>query len=263
MKITSHGLVSVITPTYNCGKYITETIKSVLAQTYTDWEMIIVDDCSTDDTKYIVEEISKNDNRIKYYCLKKNSGAAIARNTALKLASGRWIAFLDSDDLWMETKLQEQIDFMINENYSFTYTPYDVIDNRGNPIGKIVSGPKHISRAGMLSYCWPGCLTVIYDRKKIGDICIPDIKKNNDYAMWLLICRKSCCHRYCNVLSRYRIREGSISRVGIFRLIKWHYRLFRIVEQTNIVTSMLLTFNNILFGTIKKLIYNKPYKHIQ
>ena len=94
------GLVSIITPTYNCGKFITETIQSVKAQSYTNWEMIIVDDCSSDDTKVVVEELQKNDSRIRYYCLEKNSGAAVARNTALKLAKVRWIAFLDSDDLW-------------------------------------------------------------------------------------------------------------------------------------------------------------------
>ena len=150
------GLVSIITPTYNCGRFIGETIESVQAQTYTGWEMIIVDDCSSDNTRKVVEEYQKNDSRIQYYCLEKNSGAAIARNIALQLAKGRWIAFLDSDDLWDPTKLEHQIKFMLENGYYFTCTERNVIDEQSKPIGKYLSGPKRISELGMCCYSWPG-----------------------------------------------------------------------------------------------------------
>lgn len=108
----NEGLVSIITPTYNCGRYIAETIMSVVGQTYADWELIVVDDCSTDDTREIVSRFAAADSRISYHCLDRQSGAAAARNLAMWLARGRWMAFLDSDDLWMPRKLERQIRFM-------------------------------------------------------------------------------------------------------------------------------------------------------
>lgn len=249
------GLVSIITPTWNCGRFIAETIESVLAQTYPNWEMLIVDDCSTDNTRDIVA--SFNDPRIKYHCLESNSGAAVARNTALRMAKGRWIAFLDSDDLWKPDKLERQISFMQKSNYAFSYHPYSEIDEEGKYLNKSITGPKFISRMGMISYCWPGCLTVMYDVEKVGVIQIPDIKKNNDYAMWLMISHKVSCYLLNENLAFYRKRRGSISNHGYSSLIKWHYRLFRIVEKKNSITSTILTANNLFWGVFKKFYYVK------
>lgn len=251
------GLVSIITPTWNCGRFIAETIESVLSQTYENWELIIVDDCSTDNTKEIVERYRKQDSRIKYSCLERNSGAAVARNTALKLAKGRWIAFLDSDDLWKPEKIEHQLKFMVKNNYAFSYHKYTEIDENGLSLHKIFSGPRHITRIGMISYCWPGCLTVMYDKSIIGDIQIPDIKKNNDYAMWLLISRKASCYRMNMSLAMYRRRKGSISNHNYISLIKWHYRLFREVESSNPILASLQTLNNLFWGLYKKLVYSK------
>lgn len=250
-------LVSIVTPTYNCGKFISETIKSVQSQTYKNWEMIIVDDCSTDDTEKIVSEFVKNDERIKYYCLKENSGAAVARNTALRLATGRWIAFLDSDDLWLGEKLEKQIAFMANNNYQFSYTAYREIDEMGQDLNKIIWGPRKITRFGMISYCWPGCLTVMYDAEKVGLIQIPNIKKNNDYAMWLKICTQANCYLLNEKLACYRKRSGSISNHSYTSLIKWHYRLFREVELSNPVLASIQTLNNIFWGLYKKFVFTK------
>ncbi len=250
-------MVSIITPTYNCGRFIAETIERVQSQTYGDWEMIIVDDCSSDNTKEIVERYQKNDARIHYHCLEKNSGAAVARNTALKLARGKWIAFLDSDDLWSPDKLEKQIDFMVSHDYHFSYTQYEEIDEEDNPLGVFVSGPRHINKIGMFSYCWPGCLTVMYDREKVGLIHIPDIKKNNDYAMWLKVIKKADCYLLKENLAKYRKRRGSISSGGYTSLIKWHYRLFRIVESSPQPIAAILTLNNLFWGVIKKLFYVK------
>lgn len=251
------GLVSIITPTYNCGRFIAETIQCVQAQSYPNWEMIIVDDCSTDNTKDIVEQYQKEDVRVKYYCLPNNSGAAEARNEALRRAKGKWIAFLDSDDLWTHDKLEKQINFMVRNDCCFSYTQYEEIDEENTLLGVKVSGPSHISKKGMYSYCWPGCLTVMYDRELVGLIQIPNIRKNNDYAMWLKVIKKSDCFLLKENLAKYRRRIGSISSGSYSSLIKWHYRLFREAEGSSKFVAVLLTVNNLFWGVIKKLFYVK------
>lgn len=182
------GLVSIIMPSYNTASYIKETIQSVLNQTYQNWELIIVDDCSADNTDEVLGTIK--DPRIRYFKNDKNSGAAVSRNKALREARGQWIAFLDSDDLWMPEKLEKQIHFMEKNDYSFSYTNYEEIDVEGKKTGIRVTGPKKITKTGMFNYCWPGCLTVMFDANKVGLLQIKDIKKNNDYAMWLKVCKK-------------------------------------------------------------------------
>lgn len=249
-------LVSIITPSYNTANFIGETIESVLNQTYTNWEMIIVDDCSPDNTDEVVSAYL-SDSRIKYIKNEKNSGAAVSRNRALREAKGKWIAFLDSDDLWTPDKLEKQIAFMKDNGYSFSYTNYSQIDEASVPLGVFVTGPKKIGKAGMFNYCWPGCLTVMYDAEKIGLIQIKDIKKNNDYAMWLDACKKSTCYLLDENLGRYRIRSGSISRHGISVLIKWHYKLYHEALGKNPVVSFINTCRNVGFGVIKKIFYVK------
>lgn len=249
------NLVSIIMPSYNTGKFIRKTINSVVNQTYKEWELIIVDDCSNDNTDEIVSSIK--DDRIKYLKNKVNSGAAITRNRALKEAKGKWIAFLDSDDLWKKEKLEKQINFMKENNYYFSYTNYIEVDENDNPNGKKVTGPKKITKTGMFNYCWPGCLTVMYDADKIGLIQIEDIKKNNDYAMWLKICRKADCYLLDEDLAMYRKREGSISNHGYISLIKWHYKLYKISEDQSTIRSIFNTCRNILFGIVKKMKYVK------
>lgn len=211
-------LVSIIMPSYNTAKYISETIESVQSQTYPFWELIIVDDCSTDNTDEVVKPYLLDD-RIRYLKNDSNSGAAISRNRALREARGRWVAFLDSDDLWKAEKLENQIDFMEKNNYKFSYTKYVEIDENSNLRGVMISGPKRITKTGMYNYCWPGCLTVMYDRYFVGDIQIIDIKKNNDYAMWLKICKKADCYLYPKVMAKYRKRSGSISNHSYIQLM--------------------------------------------
>ncbi len=252
-----NDLVSIITPSYNTAKYIAETIKSVQAQTYTNWEMIIVDDCSTDNTDVVVAGFL-SDTRIRYLKNSKNSGAAVSRNYALREAKGKWIAFLDSDDLWLPEKLERQIAFMQQGGYYFSYTNYEEIDANSRPLGVSVTGPKKVSRHGMYNYCWPGCLTVMYDAEMVGLIQIEDIKKNNDYAMWLKVCKKADCYLLNENLAKYRRgRSGSISTQKITTLIKWHYRLYRICDDKNVLGAAVLTFRNLFFGVLKKIIYVK------
>lgn len=257
----NHGLVSIITPTWNCAQFISETIRSVQAQTYPNWEMIISDDCSTDNTKEVIAPYLEADSRIKYICNNKNSGAAITRNNALKVAKGKWIAFLDSDDLWKPDKLEKQTKFMVKNHYDFSYTGYCEINEQSEETGKFISGPKHVTQAGMYAFCWPGCLTVMYNREKVGLVQIADIKKNNDYAMWLKVCKKADCYLLDECLAKYRRgRVGSISTHGYTTLIKWHYKLFREAEGMNPISSFIITCINMVCGLYKKKRYIKLYK---
>ncbi len=249
-------LVSIIMPSYNTEKFISETIDSVLTQTYTNWELIIVDDCSTDNTDEVVKSFLSDD-RIKYIKNEKNSGAAFSRNRALCEAKGKWIAFLDSDDVWLPEKLEKQIAFMEKNDYHFSYTNYIEIDEFSIPNGRVITGPKKVTRHGMYNYCWMGCLTVMYDAETIGLIQIADIKKNNDYAMWLKVCKKSDCYLLDETLAKYRKRGGSISNHGYTKLIKWHYKLYREAEKRDVVTSAVLMIRNLFWGVWKKFRYVK------
>lgn len=218
--------------------------------------MIIVDDCSTDNTDDVVTGYM-NDKRIKYIKNVKNSGAAVSRNKALREAKGKWIAFLDSDDLWSREKLEKQISFMKKNGYFFSYTNYEEIDEKDYSLGVKVTGPKKVSKQRMYNYCYPGCLTVMYDVEHIGLVQIKDIKKNNDYAMWLEVCKKADCRLLDEYLGKYRKRTGSISRHGIKTMIVWHYKLWHEAEGKNLIVSFWYTGRNLIFGFLKKKKYVK------
>ena len=250
------GLVSIIMPSYNTAPYIKKSIQSVIAQTYINWELLIVDDCSTDNTIEILSKIQ--DNRIHLYKNKTNLGAAVSRNKALREAKGQWIAYLDSDDLWMPEKLEKQITYMNKYGYAFSYTNYEEINTEGKRTGVRVTGPRKITKTGMFNYCWPGCLTVMFDATKVGLIQIENIKKNNDYAMWLKVCKKANCYLLDEYLAQYRKgRSGSVSSQNITTLVMWHYKLFKISERQGRIHSIMNTIRNILFGFYKKKRYVK------
>lgn len=251
------GLVSIIMPSYNTADYIVESIQSVLEQSYTDWELIVVDDCSTDNTDEVIKPYL-TDGRIKYYKNEKNSGAAVSRNHALREAKGKWIALLDSDDLWMPDKLEKQIKYMEMNGYHFSYTNYAEINAEGQRNGVTVTGPKRVTKTGMFNYCWLGCLTVMYDAETVGLIQIADIKKNNDYAMWLKVCKKADCYLLNEELALYRRgRQGSISTHSIRKLIGWHYKLHKEADGQNSLVALFNTGRNLLFGFYKKKRYVK------
>lgn len=262
MKNMNNLLVSIITPSYNSSKFISQTIDSVLAQTYQNWEMIIVDDASTDNSINIVQEYCKKDSRIKLIKLEKNSGAAVTRNRAIQEAKGRWIAFLDSDDLWLPEKLEKQLKFMVDNNYAFSYHEYTEMTEDGIDLGVYVSGIKKVSKFDMFSCCWPGCLTVMYDQEKIGLIQIKDVKKNNDTALWLKVVRKAPCYLLKMNLARYRRRKNSITPKSLLKRIWAHYHLFRVAEEMNPVTASFWTLMNVLGNGFKKLFYVKK-EHVK
>lgn len=256
----NHGLVSIITPTWNCARFICETIRSVQAQTYQNWEMIISDDCSTDNTKEVIAPYMEQDSRIKYICNPKNSGAAITRNNALKVAKGKWIAFLDSDDLWLPEKLEKQVAFMVENGYAFSYHEYTEITEDGRDMGVYVSGILKVNKFSMYTCCWPGCLAVMYDREKIGLIQINDVKKNNDTAMWLKVVQKAPCYLLKENLARYRRRANSITPKPLWQRIWAHYPLFRVAEEMSPVAATFWTLMNVFGNAFKKMFYVKKYE---
>ena len=230
-------LVSIITPTYNCGKFIARTIDSVQAQTYTNWEMIIVDDCSKDDTKEVVEKYMENDSRIKYECLETNSGAAVARTRAMELATGSYMAFLDSDDIWKPEKLEKQLKFMEDNDINFSCTEYEQIDEDDNKLGRVIKVVKKTGYNRLLLDCPVGNSTVMYNVEKMGKFEVPNIRKRNDDALWLQMLKKE---KYIigmpEVLMEYRIRQNSISSNKV-ALIKYHWKLYREIEHLNVFRS--------------------------
>lgn len=231
------NLVSIITPTYNCGSFIAETMDSVLAQSYTDWEMIIVDDCSTDDTRAVVEAYQAKDQRFIYHCLEQNSGAAVARTKAMELASGEYMAFLDSDDLWTPDKLERQLKFMNDNGYAFSCTAYEQIDEQGAPLGKVIKTIPKTDYNRLLLDCPVGNSTVMYSVAKMGKFQVPNIRKRNDDALWLQMLKKErYIHGMEDVLMRYRLRSNSIS-ANKLTLIKYHWHLYREIEHLSIPRS--------------------------
>lgn len=245
-------MVSIVMPSYNCARFIKQSIGSIQAQTYKDWELIVVDDCSTDNSVAIIESIITGDNRVHLIRLQQNSSAAIARNTALRAAKGKYIAFLDSDDTWSEDKLQKQISFMEENGYTFTYTAYWRDSDKTH-----ITGPKCVSRRMMETFCWIGCSTVMYNRQCIGPVQITPLRMNNDYAMWLQICQKADCYLLDEELTQYYSRKGSISHVSVWVKLKWHYRLWRQERHCSRTAACYHTFINSVASIYKKVRYMK------
>ena len=260
--MNSISLVSIIMPNYNSERFLHETIKSVINQTYTNWELIIVDDCSTDSSLDIIKEYASQDSRIRLFENEKNMSAAYSRNLALREAKGKWIAFLDSDDIWYAQKLEKQIDFMVKNNYKFTYTKYEKMDEEGNLLNSYVSGPKKIGKVKMFMYCYIGCLTVMYDAEHIGLVQIDERVGNgrNDYALWLKAVRKEKCYYFNENLAIYRIRNKSLSKTKLKTLIKYQFQLYRYSEDMGVIRASIHTLINIVFGMFKKINYTRKVK---
>ncbi|MBQ7863265.1 MAG: glycosyltransferase family 2 protein [Lachnospiraceae bacterium] len=249
------GLVSVIMPSWNTAKFIGESIQCVINQTYQNWELLIVDDCSTDNTDDIVA--SFNDDRIKYFKNEKNSGAALTRNRAMREAQGEWIAFLDSDDLWMPEKLEKQICFMKEHDYVLSYTEYEKIDEEGKKLDVYVTGPEKVNKRKMYNYDYIGQLTMMYSAKHFGLIQIKDIKKNNDYAIRLQLYKRAgtCAYLLKENLALYRVRRVSISHDKFRRKFKSHYDLFHMCDEKPALVAIWYACWNMFFGILKKKNY--------
>lgn len=232
------SLVSIITPAYNAEKYIAETIESVLNQTYQNWEMLIVNDCSKDNTERIVQDYIKKDKRIKIINLKQNSGAAVARNEAIKNAKGRYVAFLDSDDIWKKEKLQKQIEFMKRNDYAFTFTEYQYLKKNPEEEERIIKIPNSLCYEESLKNTIIGCLTVVIDRKQTGNFYMPLVRAGQDHLTWWLIMKRGFkAYGLKENLAEYRRTENSISRNRL-TAIKRHWALYRNYEGLSLMKSM-------------------------
>lgn len=211
-------MISIVIPSYNASSFIKETIQSVQSQTYTNWEMIIIDDVSKDNTRELIKEEIKKDGRIQLIELQKNGGAAIARNIGINNAKGKYVAFLDSDDLWLPEKLEKQLEFMQNNDIAFSFTSYQIINQDGTLTDKVVHVPEKINYNGLLKNTIIGCLTVMLDIEKLGRVQMPNIRTRQDTATWLKILRQGhYAYGLDEVLSKYRKVENSISSKNL----KW------------------------------------------
>lgn len=233
-------IISIITPTYNAEKYIEETIDSVINQSYTNWEMVIVDDGSTDGTVNIIRDYQDKYNKIKLIVLSKNQGAGIARNTAIEKANGRYIAFLDSDDQWLPEKLETQLRYMQKNQIAFSFSSYNrrQTDESGIHVIKKVEVPKTANYQQLLKKCAVGCLTVMIDTSLTGKIAMKNIRARQDYALWLELTRKGfLAHGIPDVLAIYRVRGNSISSNKL-KMAKQNWIVYRQVEKLSLSKSI-------------------------
>ena len=230
-------LVSIITPVHNAEKFLGSCLQSVAVQTYPHWEHILVDDCSDDASWELLKAHAAKDPRVKIAKLAENSGAGIARNKAIEMAGGNYIAFIDSDDRWYPDKLEEQLGFMRQNEYHFSFTSYDKIDEQGRVQPKIVRAKPEITYAKALYKNPIGCLTAMYSVDFFGKRYMPEIRKRQDYALWLNLLKKSSAHGLDTVLASYRIRENSISSNKL-SLLKYEWKIYREEEKLPVLTSL-------------------------
>lgn len=245
-------LVSIITPLYNGERYIKETIESVQKQTYTDWEMVIVDDGSTDDSQNIVRQMAACDPRIRVYINEKNMGAAATRNQGIQLAQGRYIAFLDSDDLWKSNKLEKQIAFMTEKNAAFCYSACEVIDEAGKTTGIVRHVPTYVNYKELLKGNVIPCVTVVLDRTQFASIVMPEIG-HEDYATWLTLLKE--CQKadgIDEVLASYRETGSSLSGNKL-TAAKWTWHIYRDYLELTLLESI-YNFVSYVFKALKKRI---------
>ncbi|MCY8424066.1 glycosyltransferase [Bacillus vallismortis] len=230
-------LVSVITPSYNARDYIEDTIQSVLDQSHPHWEMIIVDDCSTDGTRGILKQYEERDERIHVVYMEENGGAAVARNKALERAQGRFVAFLDSDDKWKKDKLEKQLDFMMERSCAFSFTGYSLMAQDGTPLDKFIHAPESLTYDDALKNTIIGCLTVMIDREQTGQIQMPNIRTRQDLATWLSLLKKGFTAYGMNeCLAEYRLVNNSISS-NKWKAAKKTWFVYREIERLHFIKA--------------------------
>lgn len=206
------GLVSIITPVYQSERFIERTILSVLAQSYQNWEMILIDDCSHDKSAEIIQKFVEKDKRIKYLRLETNSGAAVARNKAIEMAQGEYLAFLDSDDLWEPSKLEKQLEFMKEKNSNFSFTRIKIIDSNNNTIKETIPIPLKVDYNYLLKRTVIATSTVIINRHNITNFSMPLRRGGQDYATWLQLLRNiDYAYGLNECLTLYRVSSHSLS----------------------------------------------------
>lgn len=238
--MTNDKLVSIIIPVYNASRFLEETINSIQEQTYSNWEAIFIDDCSSDNSYNLIKKYQKEDKRIKLIKNKTNSGAAVSRNNGIDHAEGDYLCFLDADDKWHPEKLEKQINFMQELNCEFSFTGYQFANEKCNPNGKIVSVPDKINYKQALKNTTIWTSTVMFDMNKLSkeDIRMPNIKRGQDTATWWKVLKKiQYAYGLNEVLSYYRRTNNSLSANKLTAL-KRTWNLYRNVEHLNIKSSL-------------------------
>lgn len=262
MENTTNTLVSIITPVYDCEKYIRKTIDSVLAQTYSNWELILADDCTPDNSAEIIAEYTEKDRRIKYIKLSQNGGAALARNAALEQAKGRYIAYLDADDIWFPSKLERQIDFMAKNNVVFTCCDYEKIEDDGTLLNKIVHMPKTITYEQLLRNTIIQTVGVIVDTDGVDRslLVMPNVRRGQDSATWLQMLRNGVKFFGQNeVLAQYRRVPQSLS-ANKLNAMKRTWYLYRGVEKLSVPKSLWCLIGWAWHASLKRIYIGKFFR---
>lgn len=245
-------LVSIITPVYNSQEFIDETLDSVLAQTYTNWEMLLIDDCSSDRSVQIVQHRREQDPRFKLIQLAENSGSGVARNEGIKQASGKYIAFLDSDDIWVPEKLSLHVRFMEEHDSVFSHTSYGYL----NEAGETINNTYHVSRnpvgyRDLLKRTEISCLTAMYNQEALGKKYMPDVRRKQDYGLWLSILRGGEVSLPLDKeLAFYRQRKGSATSKKHL-LILQHIAFLRKYESLSLLSATYYTMHWLVRGVFK------------
>lgn len=247
-------LVSVVMPAFRDGERLRESVASVQAQSWENWELLVVDDCSPDDTFAVAQALSAEDGRIRALQTPSNSGPGEARNVALENARGKYVAFLDSDDLWLPGKLERQIAFMQSVGAAFSCTAYDRISEDGERVlGRVTPYPRADYRKVLYTANPVGNSTAMYDREALGEFRVPPIRKRNDFALWLAILKKTdYVWGMDECLACYRVRENSVSaRKG--KLLRYQWELYRRIEGLDLARTALafagLAYNKLFHPT--------------
>ncbi|MBV1838979.1 glycosyltransferase family 2 protein [Photobacterium ganghwense] len=234
-------MISIITPTYNSEDFILETYESIKSQTFSNWEWLVTDDCSSDSTLKILKEIQSYDSRVKVFHNKINSGAAVSRNNSISMASGDFIAFVDSDDIWLSDKLELQLKYMNDNSLDFSFTAYSLVDSQNIELGQTVDSKQKqpLCYEDMLrKKATLGCSTVMIRRNAFSEISMPNIRTGQDYALWLKLLKTGAkAYPLNKSLTRYRILPNSISR-NKFKKAKRQWEIYRTIERLGLIKSL-------------------------
>ncbi len=243
-------LISIVMPAYNAAQHIEQSIESVLKQSYTNWELIIVDDYSVDDTYKIVEKLCLNEKRIKLLRMNENSGVAMARNFAISMSRGKCIAFLDSDDLWLPDKLEKQLNLMQEKKAVISYTAYRQFSME--KVGNLVSVPEQVTYKQLLKGNVIGCLTVMLDKERLGNLKMKNAR-HEDYILWLDILKKgNIAYGLQEDLARYRKSETSLTS-NKKRSALWTWQVYRQHQELSFFASIYYFIFYVCKGLLKHL----------
>jgi glycosyltransferase involved in cell wall biosynthesis len=250
-------LVSIIMLSHNNGKNVEESVKSIFAQTYKNWELLFVDDASRDDTMEKLLRLKENDNRFKISYTVFENGTAMHLNSALKGVRGRWVAFMLCGDIWEPNKLQDQVAFMVKNGYSFSYTKFRLRDDNRQDHGFVVGGKETVTYIDLLKCCWLCFPTVMYDTEVVGIKQVKNLSDCNDYALWLKVAEKADCHLLNECLTTQSSGRHLYSPFPINNKLKWRYEVYHTELGKNPIVSSLMTVRCLWNGIMKKIKYSE------